>query len=87
MEEKYIEDEEITVKNIRSAYMQRQYEYNEASVNRDHNDMEYYDKCMQTLLQQMTPDQREWCLIDSFEVPEAMWSEMWANIKLHEGDD
>ena len=70
MNEKWIEDKDINIKNIREAFFQREAEYEGAKADKDRSDMEHWYEEMQDLLGRMTPDQRSWCLDDFEEIPE-----------------
>jgi hypothetical protein len=74
----------ITIKNIRKAYMQREAEYEGAKADKDRSDMKHWYEEMQDLLGKMTPDQRSWCMDDFDEIPER-FKKVMAKVKEEEG--
>ena len=73
MYSKYADDwidwDDITINNIREAYMQREAEYEGAKAEKDTDEMRFYDEQMHELLCRMTSDQRSLCLDDFDEIP------------------
>lgn len=75
---------EITIKNIREAYVQREGAYEGAKAEKDIDEMKFLNEQMQELLGRMTPDQRSWCLDDFDEIP-VMFEKVMAKVKEEEG--
>tara|TARA_R110000851_G_scaffold327352_3_gene496763 strand:+ start:1963 stop:2232 length:270 start_codon:yes stop_codon:yes gene_type:complete len=87
MYSKYADDwidwDDITINNIREAYMQREAEYEGAKAEKDTDEMRFYDEQMHELLCRMTSDQRSLCLDDFDEIP-LMFEKVMTKVKEEE---